>query len=110
MGFFQKQIDGFIAKKTLKFFKSAQYSKFAAGWDRKRKNFQNNSNLGFFWKKTDGFFGRRNLEIFQNRYLWQTFSTMRLKWYFFLKTFFDLKFEVFWQKSEKNLSWKRWKI
>ena len=49
-----------------------------------------------------GFF-EKNLEIFQNRYMWQIFSRMRLKWYIFLKMSFHLIFEVFWLKIRKKL-------
>ena len=78
---------------------SLNCSKFAAECEWNSKNTQNVQNLDFFWKK--------NLEIFQNRYMWQIFSRMRLKWYFFLNMSFNLIFKVFWQKSqEKIYSWK----
>ena len=48
-------------------------------------------------------FLKEYVEVFQNRYMWQNFSRMRLKWYFLLKMSSQLIFDVFWQKSEKNL-------
>ena len=72
-------------------------SKFAVECDWNSRNSQNVQNFCFF---------RKNLETFQNRYMWQIFSRMRLKWFFSLKICFHLIVEVFWQKSEKNRSWK----
>ena len=44
-----------------------------------------------------------NLEIFQNRYVWQIFSTMRLRWHVFLKMSFHLILEVFLAKITKKI-------
>ena len=55
---------------------------------------------GYFWENV--FFSKKNLEYFQNRYMWQIFSRMRLKWYFFSKMSSHFIFDVFWRKSEIN--------
>ena len=47
-------------------------------------------------------FLEKNLENFQNRYMWNFFCKMRLKWYFFLKMSFHLIFEGFLAKIRKK--------
>ena len=54
-----------------------------------------------FWKNR-WVSSKKNLEIFPNRYMWQIFSRMRLKWYFFLKMFSRL-FMRFFGENEKKI-------
>ena len=88
---------------------SPNCSKFAVECDWNRKNSQNVQIWGFFGE-VDRFFRKIILKLFQNRYMWQIFSRMRLKCYFFLKMSFHLSFEVFFGENQKIKSWKSWKI
>ena len=93
----------FVHVSEHEFIFSLNCSKFAVECDSNSRNSQNVQYLGFFRKKS-WVFSKKNLEFYQNRYMWEIFSRMGLKWFFFLEMSFHLIFEIFGKNQINKLN------